>query len=148
MQTLENEDFFEFWLMDMDNALDSLFSILPDRTRRCMDYSPQSLQILEEWLLDKYSDTIMMLPASESKMVDGVARYVGEVFRKNLGGKWIIGFKDKKNAFYGLPQLGEIPGQQSQICPLILVTTSADRRTGKFLQTIFQNNQRNLEAST
>lgn len=147
MQTLENEDLFEFWLMEMDNALDRFFGVLPEGARQGMDYSPESLQILEAWLLGKYSDTTMMLPVSESKLVDGVARYIGEVFRRNLGGKWIIDFKDKKNAFYGLPQLGGMPGQKLQICPLTLATTSADRRTGKFLQTIYQNNKRNAEAA-
>lgn len=147
MQTPENEDLFEFWLIEMDDALDRFFGELPEGIRQDMDYSPESLQILEAWLLGKYSDTTMMLPVSESKLVDGVARYTGEVFRRNLGGKWIIDFNDKKNAFYGLPQLGGMPGQKVQICPLTMATTSADRRTGKFLQMIYQNNKRNAEAA-
>lgn len=147
MQTLGNEDLFEFWLMDMDEALSRFFDVLPEGMRQGMDYSPDSLQVLEAWLLIKYSDTDVMLLTSESKLVDGAARYIGEVFRKNLGGKWIIDFKDKKNAFYGLPQLSGIPGQRVQICPLTLVTTLADRRNGKFLQTIYQNNKRNAGAA-
>lgn len=148
IQTFENKDFFEFWLIEMDSALDRFFGALPKCTRQGMDYSPDSLQILEAWLLGKYSDTSMMLPSSESELVDGIARYIGEVFRKNLGGKWIIDFKDQKNAFCGLPQLGGMRGQKIQICPLTLATASADRRTGKFLQTIYQNNKRNAEAAS
>ena len=144
-QMFENEDLFEFWIMDMDTALDKFFSVLPEGTKQRLDYSPESLQILEAWLLCQYSDTSLMLPVSESKLVDGIARYIGEVFRKNLGGKWIIDFKDKKNAFFGLPQLSGMPGQKQQICPLTLATASADRRTGMFLQTVYQNNKRHVD---
>lgn len=104
LQAIENEDLFEFWLMNMDEALDNFLKALPDNIRQCMNYSPNSLQVLEEWLLSKYSDTDVMLSMSESKLVDGAARYIGEVFRKTLGGKWFVDLKDEKNAFYGLPQ--------------------------------------------
>ena len=30
-------------------------------------------------------------------------------------------------------------GQQVQLCPLTLVTTAVDRRSGKLLRTIFEN---------
>lgn len=102
--------------MDMDEALDNFLKALPDDTRQCMNYSPNFLQVLEEWLLSKYSDTDVMLSMSESKLVDGAARYIGEVFRKTLGGKWFVDFKDEKNAFYGLPQLNGMPGQKIQVC--------------------------------
>jgi hypothetical protein len=146
LQAIENKDLFEFWLMDMDEALDNFLKALPDDTRQCMNYSPNSLQVLEEWLLSKYSDTDVMLSMSESKLVDGAARYIGEVFRKTLGGKWFVDFKDEKNAFYGLPQLNSMPGQKIQVCPLTMATALADRRTGKFLQMIYQNNKLNAEA--
>lgn len=74
-----------------------------------------------------------------------MARYVGQVFRKKLGGKWTIDYSDKKNAFYGLPQLVGMNGQRTQICPLTLVTASTDRRTGSFIRMVFDNNAKDAE---
>jgi hypothetical protein len=130
----------------MDDALDRFLAATPESIRGQLDQSPQSLRLLEEWLLSRYASTDVMLPASEAQLVDGAARYVGEVFRKSLGGKWTIEAKDRRNAFYGLPQLTGLPGQQAQLCPLTLVTASADRRTGIFLQTIYLNNKENADA--
>ena len=130
--------------MGMDDALERFLGLLSPDVRDELDYSPSSLFVLEAWLLSTYADPDRALAASESKIVDGAARYIGEVFRKNLGaGKWFIEFSDKKNAFYGLPQLKGLPNQKVQVCPLTLVTSAIDRRTGKFLESIYLNNQRN-----
>jgi hypothetical protein len=142
-QLIENNDKFEYWLMDMDDALIRFVDTLPTEIKAQIDFSPESLVVLEAWLLSKYSDTDKIMLMTESKVVDGAARYVGEVFRRCLGGKWVIDFKDKNNVFYGLPQLSGLPGQTVQICPLTLVTASTDRRTGKFLYTIYLNNKKN-----
>jgi hypothetical protein len=144
---IERQRHFENWLAEMDDALDRFLASLPGDVRSRLDYSPQSLPALEEWLLSRYAGTDAMLPMGESQVVDGAARYVGEVFRKALGGKWTLELKDKRNAFHGLPQLTGLPGQQAQICPLTWVTASADRRTGRFLQTIYLNNEENAKAA-
>lgn len=141
-RTLDSRDKFEYWLMDMDDALASFVDALPQELRTQLDYSPHSLRTLEEWLLARYAATGSMLAPQEATTVDGAARYVGEVFRKNLGGKWTIDFSGEKNAFYGLPQLTGLSGQGAQVCPLTLVTASADRRTGSFLESVYENNKR------
>lgn len=144
---IESRERFEYWLADMDDALTRFLDSLPGEVKGRLDHSPQSLSALEEWLLSRYPGTDAMLPTSESQVVDGAARYVGEVFRRSLGGKWTIECKDQRNAFYGLPQLTGLPGQQAQLCPLTLVTTSADRRTGKFLQMVYLNNKESADAA-
>ena len=143
---IESGERFEHWLADMDDALARFLDSLPEEVRARLDRSPQSLRVIEEWLLSRYPSTDATLPMSESQMIDGAARYVGEVFRKTLGGKWTIECKDKRNAFYGLPQLTGLPRQQAQLCPLTLVTASADRRTGKFLETVYRNNKENADS--
>ena len=76
----------------------------------------------------------------EAVRIGGMARHVGEVFRRSLGGRRRIDFSDSKNAFHALPQWAAMRGQRVQICPLTLVTTSLDRRTGRFLRLVFDNN--------
>ncbi len=143
MNKEELNDQFQFWLMDMEEALERFRQALPLADRDRLNYSAESLEFVEAHALSAYPDVREALAPTEGKRVDQFARYVGEVFRKNLGGKWIIDFSDPKNAFYGLPQLSGLKGQQTQVCPLTLVTTSLDRRTGKFLRMVFENNLRN-----
>jgi hypothetical protein len=139
----KEQDQFQVWLMDMSDAIERFQQSLPSELQGRLDYSPESLEVVEGFALAKYSMVAEAKKQSEAFTVDGIARYVGQVFRKHLGGKWVIDFSDKKNAFYGLPQLSGMVGQKTQLCPLTLVTASLDRRTGKFIRTVFDNNVRN-----
>lgn len=138
----KEDDQFEEWLMEMTDAIERLQQSLPGEMQGKLDYSPESLQALEGFALAKYPSIGDAQKRTEATILDGMARYVGEVFRKRMGGKWMIDHSDKENAFYGLPQLSGMTGQNAQICPLTLVTASLDRRTGKFLCRIFDNSLR------
>ncbi len=139
----KEDDQFQMWLMDMSDAIERFQLSLPSELQGKFDYSPESLEALEGLALAKYPNVEEAKKPSEATTVDGMARYVGQVFRKRLGGKWMIDYSDRKNAFYGLPQLSGMAGQKVQLCPLTLVTASLDRRTGKFLRQVFDNNVRN-----
>jgi hypothetical protein len=143
MNMKEVNDQFEFWLMDMDDALERFRQELPLDDRDRLDYSAESLDFVEALALSGYPGVQEAKAPTEAKRIDQLARYVGQVFRKHLGGKWSIDFSDPKNAFYGLPQLSGLDGQRAQVCPLTLITASLDRRTGKFLRMVFENNLRN-----
>ena len=140
----KEDDQFQEWLMDMSDAIERFQQSLPGELQGRLDYSPESLEIVENFALAKYPSVAEATKAGEAAAVDGIARYVGQVFRKRLGGKWIIDYSDRKNAFFGLPQLSGMVGQKVQLCPLTLVTASLDRRTGKFIRMVFDNNLRNV----
>jgi len=124
---------FEYWLADMDDALDRFVVNLPPRVREGLDFSPGSLDTIEAWVLQRYPSTKEMLRKTESRIVDGLARYIGETFRKALGGRWEIRLDDPNYVFYGIPQLTGFGEKSSATCPLCLATASADRRTGRYL---------------
>jgi hypothetical protein len=124
---------FEYWLADMDDALERLFKMVPPELRARLDFSPASLDALEAWILERYASTNAMLGQSESLIVDGLARYIGETFRKAIGGRWEIRLDDPKYVFYGKPQLTGFSDRPTPVGPLSLATASADRRTGRFL---------------
>jgi hypothetical protein len=140
-QTLESRDRFECWLMEMDDAIQTFIDQLPPDIATRMDYAPESLPPLEAWLLSRFAEVDAAVAPEAAAVVDGAARYLGEVFRKLLGGRWDIELEDKKNAFFRLPQLKGLPQQSAQICPHTLVTASLHRRTGQFLKTILDNNR-------
>lgn len=143
-QALSTRDDFEHWLFVMDDALDAFFQQFNKPEQIRLDFSLESLERVEAWLLEHYADTKVMLAESESEKVDGVARYIGETFRKNIGGHWDIRLDDPKFAFFGLPILVDFTKKATPICPHALATTVADRRTGKFLRTILENQIRRI----
>lgn len=122
---------FEHWLFEMDDRLEEFVSVLPSTLSTQMDYSADSLSLLEEWLLTKYGSVDEILKESEKQMLDMLARYVGETLRKNVGGIWNIDLKNKKNVYYRMPVI-EKQGNWTE-CPVTLVTASTDRRSGNFM---------------
>ena len=129
---------FQYWLVEMDSALESFFKFLPTEMRTELDYTPASVDTLERWLLRKY-ETIDSLKLDTEKVIwDGASRYIGETFRKCLGGKWHIDKPNKKIMFSGLPQLVEMRGQVGPVCPLTLVSAALDRRVGNFISSLIR----------
>lgn len=125
-------DDFEHWLFEMDDRLEEFISgALPPTLSTKMDYSPDSLYLLEEWLLTRYGNVDEILKESEKQMLDMLACYVGETLRKNVGGTWNIDLKNKENVYYRMPVI-EKQGCWTE-CPVTLVTASTDRRSGSFM---------------
>src|SRR5215207_2074572 len=134
---LSTREDFEYWLSYMPDGLKHFFDSFPDRIRDKLDFSPESLDVLESWILETYPSTEAMLKPDQASRVGGAARYTGETFRKVLGGYWDIRFDDPNYAFFAIPILtgfNERPAP-TPVSPLALTTSSADRRTGKFLRT-------------
>ena len=133
---LTTRDDFEYWLFSMNDFLEQFIAQFPEEDQSSLDYSPSSLDVVEAWILKTYLDTDAMLSSSESQAVNQAACYVGETFRKALGGKWDIQLDDPTYAYHSMPI---ISGTNISECPLTLVTAVADRRTGNYLRTVLEN---------
>ena len=142
--TRDGREEFEFWLSDMDDALERFFGRVPSAIRSRLDFSPESLDVLEAWVLERYASTDALVKPEAKETVDGLARYVGETYRKAIGGKWEIRFDDPGYAYYGLPQLTGFSPRPTPIAPHSLVTASADRRTGSYWRTVLENTRKRL----
>jgi hypothetical protein len=132
--------------MKMDDSLDQFISQTPPNVRSRLDYSPESLDVLEQWLLQRYPTFESLLEDSEKETLDGAARYVGETFRKQLGGIWDT-VDDPSNVHYRMPILTGFRGQSAPLSPVTMVTASADRRTGTYLRTILENIKKRTESA-
>jgi hypothetical protein len=137
---------FEHWLFAMDDSLEHLMTTILVNSNLKLDYSNESLYELEKWMLNKYSNPQDLMVQKE--LHDGLARYVGETFRKNLAGKsiWTIKLDDPKFAFYALPILIVKESGNVIICPLTTVTSAIAREQGDFMSTILTNNIKKLIA--
>lgn len=127
---------FEEWLIMMSDKLDQLARELPREVSDALDYSSNSLAILESWLISSYASPEAMME-SDKYLLDRVACYVGECFRKKLGGRWTIDNSDPERAYYGLPVV-RTEGMPAH-CPLPMVTAALDRRTGIEMKSILEN---------
>ena len=68
-----------------------------------LDYSIKSLDELEKWILCNYKEVNDLI--EDRKILDYLTVYIGETFRKYIGGKWVIDLENKKNVFYSMPVL-------------------------------------------
>src|SRR5579871_6937708 len=97
----DRED-FDDWLVAMDDKLEMLLAEVPEAISDQLDYSVGSLSVLETWLLSSFTSAEHILKA-DKHLLDRLSCYVGETFRKNIGGAWTIDYSDEDDVFYGLP---------------------------------------------
>ena len=142
---LTTRDDFEMWVTHMYDALAEFLEQLPENVRRKLDYSPASLDVLESWLLEHYGSPQDLLVPAESRTLDGAARYIGETFRKKVGGHWTIDLDNPKNVYFGLPVL---TNPVTPVAPFGLTTASTHRRKGNYLRTALENTSRSETPQT
>ncbi|WP_214402857.1 hypothetical protein [Pseudonocardia lacus] len=136
--TAEERELFEYWIAHMDDALEEFSARLPSEVRGALDRTPSSLDALEAFLLERYPDPAAIRADPEPNL-DGAARYVGEVYRRHIGGTWRMRDDDPSYVYAGLPELTFLPERDTPACPIRLVTTALHRRTGTFLSTVLTN---------
>jgi len=141
MSPNEREEQFQVWLIHMDDAIEAFSKYLPQDVSAKLDYSPESLDALEGWLLNRYSTKEDLKLDSENVIFDGAIRYLGETFRKTLGGRWFINARDRDLLFFGIPQLENMRGQEVPFSPVTTVTACFSRATGNYFRTILTNLQ-------
>ncbi len=133
---------FQHWLIDIPKALERLMQRLPLEVKEKLEYSVESLDVLEEYLLNQYA-SIQEIKQAPPDILNGYAIYVGETFRKVLADKtdrdpniWTIELDRSDYVFYNLPLI-KIGAYID--CPMTLVTASLDRRRGNYLSKILTN---------
>ena len=140
----KQREHFEEWLFEMDDALEEFLDGIDQPTRSLLDLSPASLDVLEAWVLERYSSPEELMKPEAKQVVDGIARYIGETYRKQIGGRWQSRLDDPKYAFFGLPELTDFSQNPTPICPHSLATALTDRRSGTYLRTILDNTKKRL----
>lgn len=113
--TAAQREKFEMYLFEMDDVLEA-FLEEAGAAGFHLDYSLQSLDLLEEYWL-------AVSPQAEDpeRIRQQAARYYGEVFRLNYGGKWRLSEKHPRDIYFGLPVIcGFDPkAPDYEFCPLV-----------------------------
>ena len=132
------QDDFEDWIILIDFKMDYFTGEFVKEQNLKLDYSIESLDELEGWILANYKEVNDLI--ADRKMLDYLTVYVGETIRKNLGGKWVIDLENKENVFYSMPVVINPDRRRApHLCPLTLSTASIDRQKGKFISTVVKN---------
>jgi len=85
------------------------------------------------------------LESDESETFDAIARYVGETFRRNIGGYWELVLTNPRYMFYGIPQINGFYRNCIPISPFTLATASLDRRIGDCMSGALHNIAKRIE---
>jgi hypothetical protein len=125
----------------MGDNIAQFFLGIPPYVREQMDFSLSSMDILERWLLQRYTSYEILINSEDDLLIDSAGCYVGETFRMLLGGEWVIELEDQKYAYLGIPGIDhfDVPEKErSPVYPRTWITTSVHRRTEHFIRKRFE----------
>jgi hypothetical protein len=137
MRTELSQDEFEIWLFEMDDELDAFISETAPGISDQLDFSEESLDVLEDWMLSRYKTVDELMENSQKIVLDRIARYIGETIRKKYNLTWKIELQDPDDAYYGLPVMTDKKGKRNYECPHSLATATVDRREKGYLKMVF-----------
>ena len=128
------EENYTWWLNIMPDEMPRL-SILPKKVRSQLDYSPSSLDVIEEYIRANYTPDEMKDKKNKFAR-DLFARYIGETLRKNVAELyWSFESADEEHPFYGIPVLLPL-GEEEHVPPMTptLWVVTLMEQEGSFLR--------------
>lgn len=131
------EDDFQKWLFLIDLKMDYFTGEFAEKYQLTLDYSLASLDELESWILTNYATLDQLL--ADREILDYLTIYIGETFRKHIGGKWFMDLENKKNAFYAMPILTDSLYRGGIRTPMTYATACIHRKKGNYISTILKN---------
>jgi hypothetical protein len=127
---IKTKDEFEYWLFHKNEHEQAFLEFMKQDYGLDLDYSIQSLDLLEKWLLDRFEDLNSALKYDQISLLNGFSMYVGSCLHNMIGGKFTIEVNDRDDAYWGIPL---VRNDKKYEAPLILITTAIDRRVGNFI---------------
>ena len=88
------EDFQE-WIFFISDKMDEFTDKFAKDNHLILDYTIASLDDLERWILNNYSEIKDLI--ADKVTLDRLTIYIGETFRKYIGGKWFMDLKQIKS---------------------------------------------------
>ncbi|NSL85204.1 hypothetical protein [Chitinophaga solisilvae] len=137
------QDNFQEWIFLIADKMDAFTGAFASRHHLTADYSIRSLDDIEQWIFRTYP-TIQHL-REDPETLDLLTVYIGETFRKHIGGKWMMDTEDQKNAYYMMPVLTS-PDFCGEVykAPRTFATAAIPRKKGNYISTILKNNMEDM----
>ena len=87
------QESFEEWVSHIPE-MEQFTTQFAKENHLILDYTMDSLDDLERWILDHYSNAQKLI--ADSEILDRLTIYLGETVRKYIGGRWVIDLENKK----------------------------------------------------
>jgi hypothetical protein len=113
--TPEELEKFQEYLFEMDDVLE----VFIEEARQAgvtLDYSEKSLDAIEPYLKEK-----LAAEGNRDGLRNQAGRYVGETFRKLIGGKWELCLKAPNYLYFKLPVISGYSAEPIEFCPNAVV---------------------------
>ena len=134
---------FEEWIILIPFKMEYFTDAFAGENNLKLDYSIESLDEIENWILTNYREIKDLI--GDGKTLDYLTVYIGEAFRKHIGGEWFVDLKNKKNAYYSMPVLTS-PDYIGEVykAPMTYATACINRKKGDYISTILRNCMENM----
>jgi hypothetical protein len=113
---------FELFLCEMDDVLEDFVS-QAQTAGVVLDYTVASLDALEA-----YIGTTLQAGAPGELVKNRASRYLGEVFRRTVGGKWQLCLRDPKYLYFKLPVIANYSSKPIEFSPVSIISNYTIRR--------------------
>lgn len=108
---IKQETFIE-WTTFIEDRVNEWSTSAPKEIVKTLDYSPESLKVIEQYILSKY--TKETLGNSKNKIeIDALVSYYGETLRRNIPNSiWHIELDDENSVDFNTPSVKAPIGPQ------------------------------------
>ena len=129
---------FQEWIFFISDKMEYFTGTFAKEHSLVLDYSKKSLDDLERWILDNFNDHNDLI--AQKELLDHLTIYIGQTFKKYIGGKWFIDLENKKNVYYSMPVLtDETYRGVTYVSPMTFATACISRNKGNYISTILLN---------
>ena len=126
------------WISYIPDKMDRFTHEFAGNNHLILDYTMASLNDLERWILAHYHDANEL--TNDSSALDYITIYIGETFRRYLGGEWDIDFDNEKEAYYPVLTPTEAScKRKAQIAPMAIATECISRNKENYISGILFN---------
>lgn len=131
---------FKYWLAETEPITEYFIEAFYQEFGERLDYSPESLLVLERGILEKYSGPELISERYVTTWGEDAGRYIGEVFRKELNGYWDLIYRESShnNGYFRVP-IVRFDDSGRSTCPRYTASATIDRRKGDYIYKIFRN---------
>lgn len=134
---------FQDWIFCIDEKMEYFTEDFARKNNLLLDYSVQSLDDLEQWIFANFESNELLI--ENSKLLDLLTIYIGETFRRHIGGKWVMDTVNKNNAYYMMPVLMDEKYKiEKYVAPSTFATACISRKRGDYISGILKNNMEDM----
>lgn len=136
----QKEEDFMMWITFLPDRVIEFKQKLPPETSQLLDESPDSLEVIETYIINNYNlDSFQS--SNNNEFVVGFISYIGEVFQKNLpNAKWTINLDNEDDIIYKHPAIRS--DKFAPFSPFELLLPMFHYKRGNLVKSIFDAKMR------